>query len=171
MVVVSLLAILALIATAAYRRWVHTAYLSEAHEMVTNIRAAQESFRAENGGYLNISTQLGPSYDYPANPPGKFKTQWGGDCAGCPNPRNWSLLNIQPSGPLAFGYSVVANPSSDPSSNYNITVNGQSLAIVNGMPAPWYVIEADGDLDGNSVFTHVYGMSATNQIFVDNEGE
>jgi len=171
--VVSILAILALIATAVYRRWVHTAYLSEAHEMVANIRVAQESFRAENGGYLGISGGLGPPNDYPAPTPGKFKTQWGGVCTGCAPKMTWSMLNIQPSGPLAFGYSVVASLPNDPSasSGYNITVNRQPLAIANGMPAPWYLIEADGDLDGNSVFTHVYGMSATNQIFVDNEGE
>ena len=171
MIVVTLVGILAVVATLAYQRWVRTAYLSEAQDMVNNIRAAEESFRAENGGYLGISAGLGPpSYDYPAPTPGKFKTAWGGTCAGCAPGMQWSMLNIQPSAPLAFGYSVVAS-NATASAGFAFSVNGQALSVANGMPAPWYFVEADGDTDGNGVFTHVYGMSATNQIFIDNEGE
>jgi prepilin-type N-terminal cleavage/methylation domain-containing protein len=170
MVTVSLVGILSVLATVAYRRWVHTAYLSEATEMVNNIRAAEESFRSENGGYLSVSQHLGPLYDYPATTPGPMKTEWGGPCGGCITNVTWSMLNVQSSAPCAFGYSVVAS-NSTASGNFGITVNGQPLLIVNSMSAPWYVIEADGDTDGNGVFTRVFGTSATNRIFVDNEGE
>jgi prepilin-type N-terminal cleavage/methylation domain-containing protein len=170
MIVVTLVGILAVVATLAYRRWVRTAYLSEAQDIVNNIRAAEESFRAENGGYLGISNGLGPPNDYPATTPGNFKTAWGGTCTGCAPNMQWSMLNIQPNAPLAFGYSVVADNTAA-SAGHALPLNGQQLDIANGMPAPWYLIEADGDTDGNQVFTHVYGLSATNRIFIDNEGE
>jgi prepilin-type N-terminal cleavage/methylation domain-containing protein len=83
MIVVVVAGVLAVLAVTAYRRWVQTAYLSEAQDMVKSIRAAQESFRAENGGYLNVSQGLGPGFDYPLSTPGQSKTAWGGPCAGC----------------------------------------------------------------------------------------
>jgi prepilin-type N-terminal cleavage/methylation domain-containing protein len=170
MITVTIVGILALLATVAYRHWVHTAYISEAQEMVNNIRTAQESFRSENGGYLKVSHQLGPPYDYPALTPGNFKTEWGGSCGGCEPGVTWSMLNVKSSAPVAFGYSVVAD-NTNVSQAFGLHSSGQPLPIADTMPAPWYLIEADGDLDGNGVFAHVYGMSTTNQIFIDNEGE
>ena len=172
MIVVVIVGVLALLATVAYRRWVHTAYVAEAQEMVASIRSAEESFRLENGGYLGVSADLGPDHDYPAARPGAFKTAWGAACGVCPaSPSAWSALNIQPSAPLAFGYALLAhNTAAPPGSVSNVTVNGTAL-FARAMIAPWYFVEADGDMDGNGVFTKVYGMSATNQIFIDNEGE
>lgn len=171
--VVTIVGILALLATAGYRRWVHAAYLSEAQDMVANIRAAEESFRSENGGYLSISQGLGPSYDYPRHPPGAFKTAWGATCDTCTT--QWSALNVQPTAPVAYGYSLQAANTATTAGGSAITLptltlNGSSMNL-SAMTAPWYIVEADGDIDGNGVFTHVYGMSATNQIYVDNEGE
>jgi prepilin-type N-terminal cleavage/methylation domain-containing protein len=177
MVVVTLVGVLAVLATLSYRRWVHTTYLDEAQDMVSNIRAAEESFRAENGGFLSVSTGLGPSFDYPATTPGGFKTAWGGPCGVCVTPTQWSLLTIQPSAPLSFGYSLLAgnappvgNPNQKPTLPITPTVNGTAMDLTN-MTYPFYFIEADGDLDGDGVFTRVYGLSGTNRIFIDNEGE
>jgi type IV pilus assembly protein PilA len=169
MIVVVIVGVLALIAIIGYRRWMHSTYVTEAFEMVTNIRAGEEAFRSENGGYLDVSTGLGPGYDYPAATPGKFKTAWGGNCTPCQTTTSWQALNIQPSGPLGFGYSVrndigLAGTPPTPS------VNGVALAT-GAMTAPWYFIEADGDYDGNGTFTNVYGMSGTNRLFEQDEGE
>ena len=41
--------------------------------------------------------------------------------------------------------------------------------MVNGQP--WYFVEADANISGDGVsWTHVYGMSGNNQIFVDGDG-
>jgi prepilin-type N-terminal cleavage/methylation domain-containing protein len=173
MVVVSLVSVLAVIASFAYRRWVHTSYLVEAQDMVSAIRAAQESFRAENGGYLKVSAALGPGYDYPLLTPGKSKTAWGGACAGCVNPAvGWSALNVSSSAPLVFGYSTIA---SDPTNTTTAPANslpyhGGVLNLSSMLP-PWYIVEADGDVDGNGIFCNVYGVSGSNQIYINNEGE
>ncbi len=169
MIVVVIVGVLALLATMAYRRWVHSAYLVEAQDMVANIRSAQESFRAENGGYLPVSTQLGPGYDYPATTPGRFKTAWGGPCSGCLSPNAWTSLNVQPNAPLAFGYSLIVNVGAQPPSSA-LKVDGKNLDLT-AMVAPWYIVEADADMDGNGVFMNVYAVSTTNQVYVNNEGE
>jgi type IV pilus assembly protein PilA len=171
MIVVAIVGVLALLAVAGYRRWVHTAYVNEAQDMVANIRTAEEAFRAENGGYLSVSNAMGPGSDYPAATPGKFKTEWGGPCGVCTGTATWLALNVQPSGPVYFGYSLQANITPAQVPNFPaITVNGQALTV-NAMTPPWYLVEADGDIDGNGIFTRVYGMSATNRIYIDNEGE
>jgi prepilin-type N-terminal cleavage/methylation domain-containing protein len=169
MIVVVVVGALALLAIASYRRWVQTAHLTEAQDMVSHIRAAQESFRAENGGYLSVSQGLGPGFDYPLQRPGQSKTAWGGTCLGCVNQTaGWSALNVSSSAPLSFGYSTVADNVNAP--GVTLMVNGQQLDLSN-MTAPWYVIEADGDTNGNGVYCTVYGLSATNQVYVSNEGE
>jgi type IV pilus assembly protein PilA len=169
MIVVVIVGVLAVLAVAGYRRWVQTAYLTEAQDMVKAIRAAQESFRAENSGYLNVSKGIGPGFDYPLLTPGKSKTAWGGACSGCLNPsKGWSALNVSATAPLAFGYSTIADNTNPPS--LKITVNGNQMDLTN-MTAPWYAIEADGDHNGDGVFCNVYGFSATNEVYVNNEGE
>jgi hypothetical protein len=70
-------------------------------------------------------------------------------------------------GPLAFGYAVISNDTGAPPT---IKVNGASVDLTN-LTAPWYIVEAAGDIDGNSVFTKVYGFSNGSGLLVDNEGE
>jgi len=167
MIVVVIVGILSLLAVVAYKRWIRTSYIAEAYDMVSNIRAAEESFRAENGAYLTVSGGLDPGNMYPAATPGAFKTQWGGPCSTCVH--SWSSLTIEAKGgPLAFGYAVIA--SDKIATPPTITVNGVNVDTKN-LTAPWYIVEAAGDIDGNSVFTKVYGFSNGSGLLVDNEGE
>jgi prepilin-type N-terminal cleavage/methylation domain-containing protein len=172
MIVVVVVGILALLALAAYHHWVQTAYLSEAQTMVKAIRAGQEAFRAENGGYVDVSAGLGVGHDYPAATPGQFKTAWGGKCNQCNNQTSgFGAINVSSAGPVTFGYSTKANPlGSTAGPGYSLSANGQAISLTN-VTAPWYIVEADGDTDGNGVFCNVYGFSNSNQIYVNNEGE
>src|SRR5258708_39680807 len=92
MIVVVIVGVLAPLATVAYRKWVQGSRLAEAQDLVASIRTAEESFRAENGGYLNVSKALGPGNDYPAATPGSFKTGWGAACSTCVTPTSWQAL-------------------------------------------------------------------------------
>lgn len=179
MIVVVIMGVLAMLAIVAYQKWIRTARLGEAQDMVAHIRSAQESYRAENGHYLNVSNNLpatgtpGTGILYPAanGVPGAFKTQWGGPCAGCTNPNAWEWLGVAPPNPVWYGYAVVAGPSTSPPP-FSISINGNpptSLTSMNGVP--WYIAEAMGDTNGDGVFCTVYGFSNTNQIMVDHEGE
>jgi prepilin-type N-terminal cleavage/methylation domain-containing protein len=170
MIVVVVVGVLAMLAWVAYHRWVQNAYLAEAQDMVKAIRAGEEAFRAENGGYVDISVGLGPGSDYPAPTPGKFKTAWGGSCTKCNNQATgFGAINVSSAGPVTFGYSTKASNTAGPS-GYALTANGSPITLTN-LTAPWYIVEADGDTDGNGVFCNVYGFSASNQLYVNNEGE
>src|SRR5260370_27371670 len=141
MVVVVVIGVLSVLAIVAYRRWVQSSRLSEAQDMVANIRTAEENFRAENGGYLKVSTDLGVPHDYPASTPGPFKTGWGAACTTCVSATGWQALAVQPNGPVYFGYSFVTG-----------AVGGQVPAVtgarLTGLNAQRrYVVEARGDTD------------------------
>jgi prepilin-type N-terminal cleavage/methylation domain-containing protein len=171
LIVVVIIGILAALAVVAYQRWIRTARLGEAQDLVAHIRSAEESYRSENGNYLNVSNGLGSQYLYPAAPPGAFKTQWGGPCSVCVNPNAWSWLAVSPANPVWYGYAVVAGPSAAPPSGLTVTVNGTAVSLSTMSGQPWYIVQAMGDTNGDSVFTTVYGFSNTNQIMVDKEGE
>jgi prepilin-type N-terminal cleavage/methylation domain-containing protein len=173
MVVVVIIGVLAMLAVVAYRRWIRSSYVAEAQDMVSNIRTAEEAFAAENGAYLDVSGNLGAGHTYPLTTPGASKTAWGGPCGGCKSPAGWNALTVTSAAPVIFGYSVIADQAAAPSARIGtITVNGKALdysAMNNG--APWYFIEADANVSGDGVsFTHVYGMSGTNTIYVDGQG-
>jgi prepilin-type N-terminal cleavage/methylation domain-containing protein len=179
MIVVAIVGVLAVLATVAYRRWVRAAYVSEAQDMVANIRTGEQAFYGENGAYLNVTAGLGPPHDYPTATPGASKTQWGAPCATCANANAWLTLGIQSNAPVAFGYSVVAGdgvkvvPSALIANKWGPpSVNGQVMSLAamsNGQP--WYFVEADANISGDGTsFTHVYGMSGDNHIFIDGAG-
>lgn len=174
MIVVVIVGVLALLAVVAYRRWIRTSYVAEAQDMVSNIRTAEEAFISENGAYLDVSGAIGAGHTYPLQTPGASKTAWGGACGWCKNPTSgWNALTVQSSAPVIFGYSVIADQAVAPSARIGtIKVKGQTLnysAMNNG--APWYFIEADANISGDGAsYTHVYGMSGTNAIYVDGEG-
>jgi type IV pilus assembly protein PilA len=177
MIVVAIVGILALLGFVGYRHWVRSAFVAEGQDMVSRIRSAEEAFASENGsGYLDVSGALGAGYSYPNQHPSNLKTAWGAPCSWCKNPAvGWNGINVTASAPVIFGYSVIADAAQPPSTRITsaISVNGSPLNLgsmgANG--APWYFVEADANVSGDGVsFTHVYGMSGTNTIYVDREG-
>jgi type IV pilus assembly protein PilA len=168
MVVVVIIGILAMLAVVGYRKWVRTSYMAEAEDLVSHIRAAEEAFHAENGVYLDVSGGLDHGYMYPADPPGAFATAWGASCQTCVH--QWSQLNVQPQAPTSFVYAVHAdNTGTNAPPILVLTSSPQpSLAAMTG--APWYIVEAQGDINADGVYTRVYGFSVTPQLLIDNEG-
>jgi prepilin-type N-terminal cleavage/methylation domain-containing protein len=168
MIVVVIVGVLAVLATVAYRKWILSSYTAEAQDMLTNIRTAEESFRAENGGYLGVAPALSKANLYPStSPKATIKTAWGGTCAVAGCNAAWATLNVAPNGPVRFGYTVVAGSAADtPPSPAGIA----SLAGLAGQP--WYVAEAicDVDEDTTTPDTTLYATSAGNQIVIINEG-
>jgi prepilin-type N-terminal cleavage/methylation domain-containing protein len=175
MIVVVIVGVLALLAIVAYRRWVRSSYLNEAQSMVANIRNAEEAYFSENGAYLNVTGNLGKGNSYPSQNPGAFTTAWGAACGWCLPTNGYAALNVQPNAPVIFGYSTVAGDGvkvTPGSVIPTITVNGATLNIAAmNNNQPFYFIEADANVSGDGVsYMHVYGMSGTNQIFTDQEG-
>jgi type IV pilus assembly protein PilA len=170
LIVSTIVSILAVLAVVGYRRWIMTAYMAEAQDMVSHIRSAEDAFKAENGGYLKVSQALGLGFDYPLMKPGASKTGWGADCdlTACVQANSWKQLAVQPNGPVLFGYSVVAdNGGTNPPPH--ILVNNVDTALDKLTGAPWYVVEADGDPKGTGEYIKLFASSGNDQVFINGE--
>jgi hypothetical protein len=140
--------------------------MGEAHDMLGNIRVAEEAFRAENSGYLPVSPDLTTSSLYPTTTPlGNKVTAWGN------NPQ-WAALNVNPNAPVRFGYAVVADNSNVNPPPGGVTNNGVAVNLAPMTGQPWFVATAVCDIDNNTATPDatLFAVSGTNQIFVNNEG-
>jgi prepilin-type N-terminal cleavage/methylation domain-containing protein len=180
MIAAVLVGVLAALAIFGLTRWIRYSHLGEAQNLVGNIRTSEEAFLSENGAYLNVSTGVGKGNTYPSATPGAFATQWGGACGSqCTSSNAWSKLGVNPTAPVMFGYAVVADcpttaSCASPSGRgvSNVSWNGKTLNITNlgANSQPWYFVEADANYSGDQKsYTHVYGMSGDNEIYVSDE--
>ncbi len=184
MVVVVIISILATLSVVGFRKLTQSSHVSEATNMVQNIRVAQEGYHSETQQYANITAVASfPSGNgaaggalYPRSPQYGIQSSWGPACpSGCNAGVDWSVLALHVDGPVLFGYATIANPATCPAS---VMVNGTTFTLT---PPPlmatpvlsdWYAIGAEADLDGNAGgYTDVFGFSWTNQIYVSNEGQ
>ena len=164
MIVVAIVGILAVIAVVGYRKLVLAAKVTEARNVISGARIAQEGYRTERGVYANIGAA--PLCPLASSGTGQFKTGWDPACGGGPT---WAALPIHVDGPVQFGYATVAGSTALP------TTIGQPTAFVTVPPGvgtdPWYYVTASADLDGQGgPYTELVGSSWSNQIFVANEG-
>ncbi len=148
--------------------------LGEPLEMVREIQAAQEAYRAELGAYANISTSLGANQDinhgalYPSSPhePGFHRRGWGVSCAraACNTGAGWSSLPVRVDGPVAFGYSTIAGRAGE---------RPTAKIIMRGEPvqwqvpkSDWYIVTAVGRTSSGE-FVTVVGSSFTRRLLID----
>jgi|GEM_PF-538680 type IV pilus assembly protein PilA len=176
MVVVTIISILATLAMVGFRKITQSSHVSEATNMVQNIRVAQESYHSETQQYANISTGfptgVGASAAalYPWQSLYGHVMGWGAQCTtGCN--LQWSVLPLHVDGPVIFGYATVAGGPAAPFA-LPVTYNGVSLNYTAPTVSDWYAIAAEADLDGNPLtVTDVFSFSWSNQVFVSNEGQ
>jgi type IV pilus assembly protein PilA len=173
MIVVAIVGVLAVLAVVGYRKLVQASHVSEATGMVQSIRVAQEGYHSETQQYANVSGNLNSFY--PAAPQYQVVTAWGAACTtACSGGVPWSALPVHVDGPVRFGYATIAGIPGGTAPPASVTVNGQPLTFPQTPATDWYIIAAEGDLDGTpgpANDTNVYGTSWSNQIFVDHEGQ
>jgi type IV pilus assembly protein PilA len=176
MIVVVIVGILAALAIVGYRRLVTSSHVSEATNMVQNIRVAQEGYHSETQQYAGISANMyGSSAKwYPnASPNGRTLTAWGAKCGVCVSGMDWSMLPLHVDGPVLFGYATTAGPANTTPPDAFILANGQKISAPSPSVNDWYMVGAtcDLDADGDLNNTNVYTTSWNNQVFVDSEGQ
>jgi type IV pilus assembly protein PilA len=175
MVVVTIISILATLAVVGMRRIVQSSHVSDATNMVQNIRVAQEGYHSETQQYANITNGFPTgngvyaSALYPASSKYGITTGWGLTCpSGCVTGADWSVLPLHVDGPVLFGYATIANTGL-PGTIY---VNGAQVTLTAPTLGDWYAVAAEADLDGNTAtVTDVFSFSWSNQLFVSNEGQ
>lgn len=163
MVVVMIVGILAVTGIALLREFVFSSKATEATAMVQSIRAAQERWRAESQGYLDVSSTTDSWY--PNAKPDKRKFAWeqktGNDYA------KWRLLNPTVTGPVQFGYTVKAGLAGQPMPAA-LTSEKASWPTPTD---PWYVIHAAADQDEDGTMAIFVATSLNGEIYSENEGE
>jgi len=185
MIVVVIIGVLASLAIVGYRKLIVSSHISEATNMVQNIRVAQEGYHSETQQYANISPSVVSGPFYPGGVPtgcisgpcSRAVTQWGAPCSGqCNAGMDWSVLPLHVDGPVMFGYATTAGPANTAPKDASILVNGLVVAFPSPSTVDWFVISATCDLDnsgsapGSVGNTNVYGASWTNQAFVSGDG-
>ncbi len=166
MAVVGIVGILAMLATVSYRKYVSSSKTSEAIYMVGAIRAAEESYRAETLRYLSI----GWDRFYPMETPTNAKYSWDSGMSS-PNRPAWLELGVRPDGPVYFGYKVVAGVGTSTTQFPTLSELATAPTWAPTAAEPWYLIEAKGDVNGNTVPCYVVGSSFTGELYIENAGE
>jgi prepilin-type N-terminal cleavage/methylation domain-containing protein len=157
MIVVAIIGILATLATYAVRGYILAAKNSEPIEVINSIRAAQESYKDETFSYLNVSTSIDDTY--PSDGVGDQKVQWNPAEAG------WRELGVNPSAPVAFGYSCVAGPGTAAPPTPTLMKVERDLNYPTSPGVPWYVARAVADRDGDGELIVFVGSSFTSEIY------
>ncbi|HEX2881299.1 MAG TPA: hypothetical protein VHO25_17345, partial [Polyangiaceae bacterium] len=152
------------LATYGVTKYIRTARTSEALAMVVDIKGAEEVARDETFLYIGLPGDF--SSWHPSDPPGAFKADWHADTGAASG--IFRQLGVVSSGPVYFTYSVVAGAAGTayPVKDYLTRMN-----IRGNSGAPFYIVVARGDLDGDGEDSYVIGHSMGSDLSVQNEGE
>jgi type IV pilus assembly protein PilA len=162
LIVVSMIGILAAIAMVGYRKYLMSARTGDAKAIISAIRVAEESHRAETLTYLNCSGTLGGTY-YPMGTPNTKKYHWKQDTHG--DYGKWMQLNVATDSPTYFGFLVISGAA-------GVALPATSAAIAWPMPTePWYLVQAQSDMDADTVKGLFLASSMNGEIYVEREGE
>jgi prepilin-type N-terminal cleavage/methylation domain-containing protein len=172
MIVISIVGVLAALATYGVRRYVLASKSAEAIELINNIRAAQEQYRDERFRYLDISSvDVGSGSFFPFASRSALrnsKHSWVTGSTGIAG--KWSELGIAPSGPVAFGYACAAGQAGDAVPTQATLGTSKNLNYP-ASAANWYVVRAAADRDGDAQLALFIGSSFTDQIYAEGESE
>jgi len=177
MIVVAMVGVLAALALVGYRKYIASAQTSEATALLSSIRASQESFKSEALSYLPVSgDDLAAAQLFPRDRgalDGR-KVGWG-EVAPSALGGRWRQLNVNPGGPVRFGYACVADfPGTAPPGAYNgapdpLWANAYGGGVA---PEPWFIAVAVADRDDDdTVFAVVQAASFSNEVFIHDDTE
>jgi type IV pilus assembly protein PilA len=172
MVVVVIVGILASLAVVGYRKLVLSSHVTEATNMVQNIRVAQEAYHSETQQYADISASLTSWYPQ-SSPKGSQMTAWGAAC-GAQCTQDWSVLPLHVDGPVMFGYATKAGaPNTKPGTLAPLPSDiASSITLPATSDTEWYIVTAMCDIDANGTpNTYAATTSWSNQVFTFFEGQ
>ncbi|HEX2669323.1 MAG TPA: prepilin-type N-terminal cleavage/methylation domain-containing protein [Polyangiaceae bacterium] len=164
--VVTITGILSVLAVVGFRRHMQASRGGEALSVIQAIRSAEESFMAENHGYLNVSTDSEGKNWYPQTTPNTTRYPFLKSSHG-DYPR-WRQLAPSVKQTVLFGYLVNAGV---PGTKLPPLQVAAAPPFATAQPLDWYVIQASGDVDGNGVFARYASTSMTGEVYIEKEGE
>ena len=164
MAVVAISSVLALIGVILVRRHLASAKTADALAGIQAIRVAEESFKAENGQYLNVSITSGPAW-YPNPTPNRNVFTWRQE--GHPDWPQWRVLPIART-ETRFGYLVNAGM---PGAVASPTIYVKRAVVWTPPPEPWYVIQVKGDRDADGEAMFGVATSFNGEVYIESDDE
>lgn len=177
MIVVTIVAILSIVAVTSYRYYARRAYAQEARQLLLELKTKQETYFSEYGQYVSSSTGVSNADFYPTAHPS-------GSGSGNAEPWDWGTLNcVSPSGTKDTGFCHLAYK---PTGNtyFQIVTNGwgptnQPSSLATGYPfidnmdltKRWYYGIARRDADEDGTFATFIVTSQSNEIVAIDELE
>jgi type IV pilus assembly protein PilA len=159
MMVVAILGILAVVAIPKYISYVYKSKTSEAVGFLSEIKAHQESYRADFGQYCGVSTS--ETDWYPSNNPGTQPQTWDPTSA---TGLKWAQLGAQPPGnKVLFSYVSVQGP---PGAG-NVPSWGNPVGLGYTGADFWFVSRALGDLDNDNINVIFESYSHGQGLYID----
>jgi type IV pilus assembly protein PilA len=169
MIVVAIIGILASIATYSVVKYLRAARTAEAIEIINGIRAAQESYKDETFGYLDVSAGDVESV-FPFTNETELRKQSKGWGAGNSTILGrFNQLGVSPSTRVTFGYACVAANGGTLPNRTRLRVDTSPLPATAG--GWWYVVRAMADRDGNGAVATLIGSSFSDQIYSERDTE
>jgi len=161
-VVVTIVAVLSVIALVGYRKYMLNAKITEAKGVISAIRISQEDYKAEKGIYANLGTTFCPA----GAGTGSVKVGWDPACDG--GTAKWATLPVHVDGAVQFSYATIAANTGKPSNPFGWNFVDYSQA----KDGAHYVVGAKCDLDSDSTNgeTDLLGSSHDNYIRSHGDG-
>lgn len=165
LVVIAMVGVLASIAIIGYRKYLHGAHTGDAKAIMSAIKVAQESSRAET---LNYTDCTGNWYPNALGPNGnKFHFL----NPGHPNFACWRGLNVAADSPTRFTFVTRAAgpPNALPAPSEGTWASFPATPA--NLVEPAYFVEAVGDADNNLQRSRFVTTSFNGEIYVEQEYE
>lgn len=158
MIVVAILSILAAVTLPMMGAYIYKSKASEATGFLNEIKARQESYRADFGQYCDVSGTQGNLY--PSTTPRDFTQDWP---AVLPSPPYWNQLGAVPPGRKSFFiYSSVAGlPTETPGTRGFSSERGYTGVDF------WFISTAIADLDGDGRRVTIESYSHSKALWSD----
>ncbi len=162
MAVVAIMGILATMAITAFVGHSKASKTGEAMAVVQAIRGAQERYRSEHQVYLDRDSKEW----YPTNGIGDTRASF--VASGNEYDELWKRLNPAVNRPVGFGYWV---DTGLPGEELPTVATSKKFASGSSVSEPWYVVQAQADVDDDGTFCRVVASSMNPEVIIENDGE
>jgi type IV pilus assembly protein PilA len=165
LVVVAMAGVLATIGLAAMNKHIDASKGIEVSGMVQSIRAAQETYKAMTGIYLDVSSEGGLYPRDPSGADGESKVAFFHPPGGAAPPDNARWMQLAPTvaGPVQYGYMTRAGLPGTPFPEPQ--VENDDVVFPTSPTESWYLIEAVGDVDGDEDVSYFYATSLNGGVY------
>jgi len=156
MVVITVIGVLAAVAYPSLQAYIYKSRCTEATAFLGQIKLHQEAFRSEFGQYVPSSANSNPDAIVFSPTPPVHGEAVAFDISNEPDP--WTQLGARPDSKVRFGYGWASGRPDQ-----------MSHALLGGVdPDMWFVAQAKGDVDGNTVHITFEAYSFNTNVWVSN---